>query len=378
MPRIVIAVGFAGHPIAAAGNSWFFLQWVLGFRDLGWEVWLVESLPSAKLIDDRWQPARPGLSANERHWQATLTRYGLHDHATLLIDDQAANLEEARDFAANADVFLNMSGHFRSTVIQFPRAKKVYLDVDPAFTQIWAEVYGSDMNFAGHDVFFTVGSRLGKDDCRAPHLGINWKHTFPPVCLGHWPETRDDDFTRLTTVAHWQGYSWCEWKGEWYTGKSEQFALYREVPQKTQVPLEIATEIADNREELQKYAEAGWHLSDARSVCADFPSYEAFIRGSGGEFSAAKGGYVKSRCGWFSDRSVCYLAAGRPVIVESTGLEPDLPPQAGLHYFRTLEEAVRACGTVRENYPAERRGARKLAETVFSSRVVIPKMLEKL
>jgi hypothetical protein len=380
MPRIVIAVGIAGHPIAAAGNSWIFLQWALGFRALGWDVWLVESLKSEKLVDAVWQPAQPGSSANEAHWRLTLERFGLSGQATLLIDDRAENLAEARDFAATADVFLNISGHFRSSVLEFPRAKKIYLDLDPAFTQIWAETYGTDMNLAGHDVFFTIGSRLGRAGCRAPDLGLPWIYTPPLVHLDLWPRVEDKDgaMGSLTTVAHWHGYSWCEWQGEWYKGKNEQFNLYRDLPLKTTVPLEIATEKDSNQEELAAFAAAGWNLVEARTVCSDYPAYQNYIAQSAGEFSAAKGGYVTSQCGWFSDRTVCYLASGRPVIVESTGMEPDLPAQAGLHYFRNLEEAVRACETVREDYPAQRRGARRLAEEFFSSSVVIPKMLSRL
>lgn len=378
MPRIVIAVGIAGHPIAAAGNSWFFLQWVLGFQEMGWEVWLVEAIASEKLIDDQWKPALPGNSANERYWATSLDRFGLAKLATLLIDGKADNLAHARDFAASADVFLNISGHFRSKALEFPRARKIYLDLDPAFTQIWADSYKTDMNFAGHDLFFTVGSRLGQEGCRAPNLGMTWLHTYPVVVLSQWPYSDQDPFTRLTTVAHWQGYAWAEWKGEWYTGKSEQFALVRDLPQMTHVPMEIATEIGSNLEELAPYRDAGWKLVESAKICTGFDSYEAYIRESAGEFSAAKGGYVKSQCGWFSDRTVCYLASGRPAIVESTGLEPDLPAQPGLHYFRTPQEAARACDRVRENYPAERRAARKLAEEVFSSRIVIPKLLSKL
>jgi hypothetical protein len=378
MPRIIIAVGIAGHPLSAAGNSWCFLQWILGFRALGWDVWIVESLTLSKLVDAHWNPSPSGSSANEAHWQNTLDRFHLRPQATLLIDDQAANLAETRDFAATADLFLNISGHFRSTALTFPRARKIYLDLDPAFTQIWADTYGTDMNFGGHDIFFSVGSRLGKPGCRAPALGRTWHHTFPPVVLDHWPYQEQAQPSRLTTIAHWQGYKWCEWQGQWYTGKSEQFAALRDLPTLTPVPLEIATEAAINREELAPYAAAGWRLVESKSICADYPTYEKYIFNSSGEFSAAKGGYVKSRCGWFSDRSVCYLASGRPVIVEDTGLESDLPDQPGLHTFRTPEEAARACETVWNNLPSEQAAARRLAEEIFSSQVVISRLLGKI
>lgn len=379
MPRIVIASGIAGHPLAAAGNSWAFLQYILGFRELGWHVWVVESLDPAKLIGPDWKPAAPGASANEAHWQATLERFGLPpEQATLFIGGRAPNAAAARAFAATADVFLNISGHFPMDLLDFPAARKVYLDLDPAFTQIWADTYQVDMNFSGHDVFFSVGTRLGRDGCRAPTCGRTWHGTVPPVVLSHWPEQPPVPFSRLTTVAHWQGYKWCEWQGAWYTGKSEQFTKLRELPRLTPVPLEIATEASINREELAPFREAGWRLTESAEVCATFDAYEAYIRGSAGEFSAAKGGYVLSQCGWFSDRTVCYLASGRPAIVERTGLPPEIPTGAGLHDFATPEEAAAACDRVRTDHASACRAARQLAEELFDSRRVLPAVLERI
>jgi hypothetical protein len=188
MPRIVIATGIADYPNAAAGNSWAFLQWVLGFRAAGWEVMAVESLTSASLVGPDWTPAAPGSSANETHWHATMQRFGLAEHAVLLIDGNSPRLAAARAFARSADLMLNISGHFRSDVLEFPQATKIHLDLDPAFTQIWAETYAVDMNFEGQDVFFSVGSRLGRPDCRAPDCGRTWHPTLPPVVLDYWPD----------------------------------------------------------------------------------------------------------------------------------------------------------------------------------------------
>jgi hypothetical protein len=136
-----------------------------------------------------------------------MQRFGLAEHAVLLIDGNSPRLAAARAFARSADLMLNISGHFRSDALEFPQATKIYLDLDPAFTQIWAETYTVDMNFEGHDVFFSVGSRLGRPDCRAPDCGRTWHPTLPPVVLDYWPDAGSAPFTRLNTIAHWHGYN---------------------------------------------------------------------------------------------------------------------------------------------------------------------------
>jgi hypothetical protein len=376
--KAVICVGIASHPISAAGNSWAFLQWALGFRELGWDVWIVESIASRGCVDANWKPCSFAESANRMHWDATMSRFGMRERSTLLVDGEAANSPEAQRFGREAEVFLNVSGHFKHDALATPRARRVYLDLDPGFTQIWAEAYGSSMNFAGHDAFFTVGTRLGGPDCRAPTCGIQWQPTFPPVVLKWWPFMPQPSFGKFSTVAHWHGYSWVEWQGEWYKGKGEEFAKFVELPNRADACFEIATETSTHTGELQAFQNAGWRLTDSATVCHSFDGYERFIRDSSAECSAAKGGYVVSHGGWFSDRSVCYLASGRPVVLQDTGISALLPAGAGLHPFRTLEEAAACCQRVIANFQAEQRAARKLAETHFASEVVIGKMLERL
>ena len=379
MPRkVVIGVGIAGHPVAAGGNAWIFLQWALGFRELGWEVWCVEELQSAKCIDTRWQRVPFAASANRTHWDATLGRFELDGCSTLLVDGDAPNLPEARRFAREADLFLNLSGHFADPQIVMPRARRVYVDLDPAFSQMWADVYGVDMHFAGHDAFFTVGACFGDPGCRAPTCGIRWQPTFPPVVLRHWPFDPQPAFRTFSTVAHWGGHGWCEWNGEWYTSKREEFEKFVDLPRRVPAPLAIATDVRGHAAELEGFRTAGWTLADTASVCASLATYERFVRDSSAEFSAAKGGYVRSRGGWFSDRSVCYLASGRPVVLQETGIGTKVPTGSGLHTFQSLDEAAAGCARVVADFAAEQRAARALAERYFASEVVIGELLLRL
>jgi hypothetical protein len=376
--KAVIGVCVASHPLFAAGNTWAFLQWVLGFRELGWEVWMIEALTSDRCIDAAWHPCPFAESANSRHWRQVVDRFGLADAATLLVDGDAPNVQEAKRFAADADLVLNVSGRLRIPEFRTPRARRVYLDLDPAFTQIWADVYGVDMNFTGHDAFFSVGTRLGREGCLAPTCGIDWMPTLPPVVLRYWPLQPQSGFVSFSTVAHWRGYGWCEWNGRWYKDKAEEFTKLVSLPRRVGARMEIATEVRALQDELGAFSEAGWTLEDGYAVSRSLECYETYIRDSSAEFSAVKGGYVLSQSGWFSDRSVCYLASGRPVVLQDTGIGRAVPATKGLHLFSDLEGAVTACRTVVEHFSEEQHAARTLAETYFASHLVIERMLERL
>ncbi len=204
--KIVIAVGVAAQPISAVGITWTGMNWPLGFRDLGWDVWVVESLAGDRCIDSHWNKVPASESANVAHWSKMMAAFGFENRSSLLIDGAAENLADLRDFAAEADLFLNLSGHFRTKVVEFPRAVKIYHDGDPAFTQLWVESYACDMNFAGHDRFVTVGTRFDALERFAPDCGIEWIPAFPPVTLSYWPFEPQAGFDRFTTIAHWEGY----------------------------------------------------------------------------------------------------------------------------------------------------------------------------
>ncbi len=377
-PKIVIAVGVAAQPVAAAGNTWFSLNWVLGFRDAGWDVWMVEAIASDTCIDEEWRSAPVASSANVKAWEAVVGRFGLQGRATLLVDNSADDVAALTAFAAEAEVFLNLSGHFREGVISFPRACKVYLDADPAFTQVWVDSYQCDMNFAGHDRFVTVGQNLGAPGSFSPTCGIDWIPTFPPVALKCWPCDFHETFSRFTTVAHWEGYQNAEWSGQWFTGKREQFENVLGLPALLSRPLEVATHVQAHSVELERFRDARWQLVDATEICSTLSRYESYLRNSSAEFSVAKGGYVISRTGWFSDRSVCYAASGRPLVLEDTGIGDLLPVGHGVHFFKSTDEAAAACERVISDFANQQRAARMLAEQYFSSEVVIPKLLARL
>ncbi|MGH8048259.1 MAG: glycosyltransferase [Chthoniobacterales bacterium] len=376
--KIVIGVGLASSPISSTGLAWNFLNWVLGFRELGWDVWMTEAISSKKCVDAEWRSVPVEQSANLAYWNMMVARFGLADRATLLIDDDAPELDRFRDFCAEADLFLNLSGHFRSKAVAFPKALKIYQDGDPAFTQVWVESYGVDMHFAEHDRFITAGTRLGQPGVFAPTCGIEWIPTFPPVVLEYWPFSPQENFDRFTSVAHWEGYKSSEWRGEWFHGKREEFLKFTDVPRSVSRPIELATHVNTHESELGPFREGGWKFVEAAPICSTLDAFSDYLRGSSAEFSIAKGGYVISRAGWFSDRGVCYAASGKPIVAQDTGVGDLLPVGEGYHPFSTPAEAIAACERVISDFPAQQRAARSLAEEYFDSKKVLKRLLDRL
>ena len=380
MPRrLIVAVGIASYPLHAAGNTWAFLQWVLGFREAGWDVWMVEDIPAHKCIDTDGQPCAPDISANLAHWNAVVAEFGLKERATLLVDGQSPQKLDLIRFARDAEFLYNISGHFKNRDILGAVRARVYLDLDPAFTQIWSEVYKADMNLDGHDQFVTVGRHLGQASCRAPLAGRTWLPAGIPIVLEHFTDPRAaQPGENWTTFTHWYGYPAVEYEGEWYGNKSEEFAHLVHLPSRTAEKLEIATNLGEDDPAFTQFTAAGWKLTDAGPLNTPWQRYRDYIIGSRGEFCVAKNGYVRSHCGWFSDRSVVYLALGRPVILQETGWTDFYPHGEGLLSFHDEASAATALNTVAQDPVRHALAARAIAEKYCAAPLVVNQLLETL
>jgi hypothetical protein len=199
-----------------------------------------------------------------------------------------------------------------------------------------------------------------------------WQHR---VAAGELPSTGKGTDSPLTTIANWSAYGGVTYAGEYYGQKNEEFLRLLDLPRYTSQRLELALSGASWEIQAQLLT-AGWSVRDGGEVSVDVPTYQAYLTGSRGEVSVAKQAYVKTRSGWFSDRTVCYLAAGLPVIVQDTGFTQWLPTQQGLLTFSSLEEAVNCIEIVNANYAMHCRAARELAEQIFSYNVILPRLLE--
>jgi hypothetical protein len=377
--RVIIAGALAAHPLGAAGYTWAFLQYVLGFRRLGFDTYYVEHIANDNHINHACRPAAFADSANARHFRDTMARYSLTDHAALLqwdgVEHVGLSHTEVERLARETALFVNISGRFHLASILGAARRRLYLDLDPGFTQIWQEQYGVDMNLRGHDLYVTVGLNLGAAGCPLPTCGLQWHTTLPPVVLSEWTTTQPAG-PAYSTVADWRGYNPVEWRGVWYGQKSEEFLRVLDLPRRVDVPLELCLAIHPDEPDRARLLECGWRLVDPRTQVATLDSYRNYLFGSRGELTAVKNGYAVGRSGWFSDRSACYLAAARPVIIQDTGLAGHLPTGDGLLVFTDVATAAAAIDRVEADYARHAAAAAEFARHYLDSDRVIGHLVE--
>lgn len=356
----------AGDP-GQGGATWAALQYVLGFRRLGHEVVVVEPVESLT-------PARV------QYFRSVSAEFALHGSAALLVagTTETAGLpyEDLREVARRADVFVNVSGMLRDPELTEPVPVRVYLDLDPAFNQLWHAACGVDVGFDGHTHFVTVGHAIGSGDCDVPVCGRDWIATFPPVVLDEWPVADGVERDALTTVGNWRSYGSVEHDGVFYGQKAHALRGLVGLPTLTDEEFALALTIhPEERSDLAALAANGWRLLDPREVAGTPSAYRRFVRGSKAELGIAKAGYAAARCGWFSDRSACYLASGRPVLAQETGFSRYLPAAEGLFAFETVDDVLAALEELRGDYERHSGAAREIAEAHFDSDAVLGRLL---
>jgi len=369
-----------------AGNTWAFLQYVAGLERLGVETFWVDHQP--KLDPGRAARERRAQPHEDCHsieyasgrFEAMARDFGFERRWCIVYDDHREALGltagELGDVAADADLLLNLGARLpaESPLQEIPR--RAYLDLDPGFTQVWAQQV--DLGLDKHDCFFTVGQNVGREGFPVPTAGVPWQPTFPPVVLDLWPAHVEAGCERISTVADWHGSQYAQLDGELYAGKREEFMRFLEVPKRAGRPIELALTIGQHdHADLGLLLHNDWLVRDPYLYAGNLDSYREFIRFSRAEFSIAKSGYVKSRCGWLSDRTACYLASGKPAVVQSTGFEWRLPAETGLLTFETVDEAVAALAALERDYTGHARAARALAERHFDSQRVLGSLLER-
>jgi hypothetical protein len=273
----------------------------------------------------------------------------------------------------DAELLINISGLLRDHELTGPIKTRVFLDLDPVFVQVW-HAQGVDVGLDGHTHHATVGQ--GLQETSIP-LDRPWIPTLPPVVLEDWPYAQRLEHDAFTTVGNWRSYGSVHWRGELYGQKAHAVRRLLDLPQLTAERLMPAVAIHPAEEaDLRALSDHGWQLADPAQVAATPERYKRFVAGSKGELALAKAGYVDSRCAWFSDRSACYLAAGRPVVAHDTGFGRFLPAGQGLLAFQTAQGAVTAIEEVCSDYSRHRRAARALAEEYLDSDLVLTRLLE--
>jgi len=345
---------------------------LLGFRKLGFDV----------LFLDRLTPDMGEGDAGRKYLTDVMNQFGLGaDYCLLGADGESVagiHRDEALNRTSESMLLINVTGYLDDEAVLEAARRRVYLDIDPGFAQMWREL-GLHDAFAGHDAFVTIAENIGSPDCRIPTCGLEWITTRPPVYLELWPVQKEGSNT-FTSIGAWRGpFAPVEYQGTIFGLRAHEFRNYAQLPRMTGAEFELALDIhAAETTDLELLRAAGWRLVSPQTVAGDPFAYREYLGHSRAEFMVAKNMYVETRGGWFSDRSACYLASGKPVLAQDTGIGSIYPTGDGLLTFSTPEEAARGVEAISTDYLRHARAARELAEENFDSDKVLTALLEKL
>ena len=355
------------------GVAWCSLMYLVGLRALGHDVCYIEDTGEC-VYDPEQNTLATDPTYGTRYIHDALEPFGFGDRWSYVNYDgtyHGLSREAIRAFCADADLFMNLSGgtwFWRDEYARIPR--RVFIDSDPVFTQLAiakGEPWYVDF-FRQFDHLFTFGANIGTPHCDVPTGEFTWEKTWQPVVTELWrtktPVTRD----RYTTVMSWRTESFADVDGN----KDREFLRFLDLPAQTPSRFELAVNGPQ-----QLLAAHGWSPVEAMLVSRTPDSYRDFIQSSKAEFGVAKHAYVSTRSGWFSDRTACYLAAGRPALVQDTGWSAHVPAGTGLLSFSSMEEAREGLARLDADYPAHARRASQIAQDYFDASTILPPLLER-
>jgi hypothetical protein len=380
----IIGGVLAGKP-GNGGESWVRASWVLGLRRLGFEVHLVEVMDgaAARQGDPR---AAFSESAAGAQLEGVVDELSLHGQVSILGENgeglYGRPVRELEDMLGEADVLFDLSGHLGvATLARTPRLR-VYVDLDPGFTQAWHADPSLTFTLSGYDRYVTVGLNVGTASCPIPSAGLQWLPTLPPVLLERWSsEPLVSDPFRFTTVATWRSpFGSIEIGGRALGLKHHEFRRLIDLPERvegTRFELALDIEPAD-APDLHALRAHGWSVVSSKDVASTPQAFGEYVRGSCAELSAAQPAYVQTGSGWFSDRTAAYLAAGRPALVQDTGVGRALATGEGLVTFSSPQEAVEGARRIAAEPLAHGEAARRLAREHLDSDLVLGGLIEAL
>jgi hypothetical protein len=382
MPDSLVIAGALAQKPKIGGHTWALLQYVLGFQQLGWQVLFVDYLEPSLCVDQAGRSCPLQCSVNLQYMREVVKFFGLEENYVLIGPAGASYLGMPRarvlERVKHSAFVLNIMGYLRDQEILATAPKRVFLDIDPGFCQFWHEL-GLYQGLEGYDAYVTIGLNIGREGCEVPTCGLDWIVTPQPVNLQWWPVSEMGGHA-FTTIASWRGaYGPLEFQGTTYGLRVHQFRRFVGLPRLTGLEFELALAIDPSEtNDLALLADNGWSQVDP-SIVADGPrSYRSYIERSRAEFSVAKDIYVQSQGGWISDRSLCYLSSGKPVLIQETGFSRHYPTGEGLLSYSTLEEAVAGAEEITRRPERHARAARAIAEEYFGSDKVLGQLLRNL
>lgn len=378
MATIVLCSYVIRYPVGGVLSS--NLQFLTGFRSLGHDVYLVEK---AGYPNSCFDPRIPALGEDCAHGMATIDRllreHGLAGRWCYVSADgtyYGLTKDEVERVFSRTDVFIDRGLHGTWDGESAEVECRVLIDPDPGYRQIQMEkARRRGESLPIYDYYYTYGQNIGAGS-PAPTAGIDWRHIFHPVDTDLFKMEPMPAKGSFTTVMNWQSLPTVDFEGVEYGMKDVEFSRFRDLPALVSTPLKVAVEGSGFRSD--EFHDIGWSFESALEATSSLNRFTEFIRTSLGEFSVAKHVYVAMRVGWFSDRSAAYLAHGRPVVIQDTGIQDHLPLGDGLHAVDTAQEASRAIETIAEDPDHHAAAARSIAEEYLATSVVLPRFLEEI
>ena len=367
-----------------AGVTYQFLHYLEGLRRLGYDPYYVED-SGRWIYDPALNDLSPDPTPNIKAVLPVLEAHGFGARWAFrgnYPDGHCYGMSEEQILALyrDADFFMNVTGAQEIRDEHLACKRRLYVESDPFPMQVRA-AEGDPSTIAtlkAHDTLFTFGENLGAEDCIVPLGGYQWLPTRQPVVTDFWPRAEEGPDAPFTTITTWHNKGKnVEWQNDtWYWTKDREFEKVLDLPQlRPKDPFELA--VRTDPDVAAMLREKGWRLADSVAVSADVDSYRNYISHSRGEFTVARDQYVRPRTGWFSDRSACYLAAGRPVITQETGFSKDLPSGEGLFGFSSMDDILAAVDAIRSDYRRHCDAARAIAEEYFEAEKVVGSMLAR-
>jgi hypothetical protein len=366
-----------------AGVTYQFLHYLIGLRRLGYDPYYVED-SGRWIYDPRINDLSGDATGNIEAVAPILEAHGFGNRWAFrgnYPDGQCYGMtqDQILQLYREADAFLNVTGaqEIREEHLTCPR--RIYVESDPFATQVRVSQGDEAMIAAlsAHDTHFSFGENLGAPDCSLPMERFQWLPTRQPIILDLWNNPYNADGTAYNTITTWnnKGKNITYQGDTYYWTKDREFEKVLDLPSRCQVPFELATGVSEEvKQLLHKH---GWRQVDSIGISQDIDRYRTYIQRARGEFTVARDQYFRPRTGWFSDRSVCYLAAGRPVITQDTGFSKFLPTGRGLFGFTTIEDIVAAIDAIESDYEGNCRAAREIAAEYFAAEKVISSLMQK-
>lgn len=379
--RIIVFGILFWYPLA--GVTYQFLHYLIALRRLGYDPYYIED-SGRWVYDPALNDLSPDASGNVQAVAPVLEAHGFGDRWAFrgaypegrcygMTDQQILTLYR------EADAFLNVTGAQEIREEHMQCRRRIYVESDPFASQVLVATgeQGTIAALAAHDTHFTFGENIGNPDCAVPVERFSWLPTRQPVIVDLWRHTHSAKGAPYTTITTWHNTGKdVTYRGErYYWTKDREFEKFLDLPKRRSESFELAVGVDDALR--QRLLDNGWRQRRSIDLSASVIGYRDYIQRSRGEFTVARDQYVRPRTGWFSDRSACYLAAGRPVITEDTGFGKFIPTGRGLFAFTTMDDVLAAIDAIESDYEGQCRAARELAEAYFGGEQVVESLMSR-